>query len=148
MLPSRFNVRCYGIWIHQNRILICRENGGLMEMVKFPGGGLEYGEGLVECLYREFMEETGTSLNHHELLWINDFYQQSAFHQGDQLISVYYLVSASTLPAETKVTEIRDGKEWQIQLEWVPLSQLKPDDMTFPVDQVLVQRLIAGHLSK
>ena len=34
-----------------------KKEGGI-EFTKFPGGGLEFGEGLRECLVREFLEET------------------------------------------------------------------------------------------
>lgn len=31
--------------------------------MKFPGGGLEYGEGVLECLHREFDEELNVKID-------------------------------------------------------------------------------------
>jgi len=44
----RFNVRVYGLLINdRNEILISDEQEYGMQFSKFPGGGLEYGEGLI-----------------------------------------------------------------------------------------------------
>nr|MCU0376467.1 NUDIX domain-containing protein [Chitinophagaceae bacterium] len=55
-----FNVRVYGILINeQGELLVADEKirGGYY--TKFPGGGLEFGEGTRDCLVREFQEELG-----------------------------------------------------------------------------------------
>ena len=55
--PSRFNVRVYGIWIHEGRILVNEELIRGKHVIKFPGGGLDLGEGTVDGLKREWKEE-------------------------------------------------------------------------------------------
>ena len=55
---SRFNIRVYGILINDNKqVLVADEyiRGGMY--TKFPGGGLEFGEGTRDCLKRELKEE-------------------------------------------------------------------------------------------
>ncbi|HEY8915013.1 MAG TPA: NUDIX domain-containing protein, partial [Chitinophaga sp.] len=55
---SCFNVRVYGIMINeQKQVLVSDEyiRGGYY--TKFPGGGLEFGEGTLECIIREWQEE-------------------------------------------------------------------------------------------
>ena len=53
-----FNVRVYGLLINErNEILLSDEQEHGFRFVKFPGGGLECGEGLIDGLKREFMEE-------------------------------------------------------------------------------------------
>ena len=55
---KKFNIRVYGILINQNKeILVLDETRNGYSFTKFPGGGLEWGEGFKECLEREFEEE-------------------------------------------------------------------------------------------
>ena len=55
---------------------------------------MEYGEGTRDCLKREFMEELNLNIEVGEHLYTTDFFQESAFHPGHQIISIYYLVKA------------------------------------------------------
>jgi ADP-ribose pyrophosphatase YjhB (NUDIX family) len=77
-----------------NQILVVHEQINDFKFTKFPGGGLEYGEGLLDCLIREFDEETGLDIDVIEHFYTTDFFQSSAFKPNDQLISVYYKVAA------------------------------------------------------
>src|ERR1700760_3429253 len=87
-----FNVRVYGLLINDNyEILVSDEYEYKMNFTKFPGGGLEYGEGLTEGLKREFMEECNTAIVVTGHFYTTDFFVKSAFNDS-QIISVYYLV--------------------------------------------------------
>ena len=91
----RFNVRVYGVLINEKKQLLVSDElirGGYY--TKFPGGGLEYGEGTRDCLKREFVEELNLNIEVGEHLYTTDFFQESAFHPGHQIISIYYLVKA------------------------------------------------------
>ena len=56
------SVRARAILINSNdEVLMCYSNG-LMHY-EFPGGHLEEGESLEECLRREILEETGIEIN-------------------------------------------------------------------------------------
>ena len=49
-----FNIRVYGILINDKKqVLVSDEFIRGSYYTKFPGGGLEYGEGLIEALKRE-----------------------------------------------------------------------------------------------
>src|SRR6266513_6357519 len=90
-----FNIRVYGILINEKKqVLVADEfiRGGYY--VKFPGGGLELGEGTRDCLKREFKEEMNLDVEIGEHLYTTDFYQVSAFNPAHQIISIYYLVKA------------------------------------------------------
>jgi 8-oxo-dGTP diphosphatase len=92
---SQFTLRVYGILINeQKQVLVTDEfiRGGLY--TKFPGGGLEFGEGTRDCLVREFMEELGLRVAVTDHLYTTDFFQMSAFRATDQIISIYYYVKA------------------------------------------------------
>ena len=87
----RFNIRVYGILINDRKqILVADEyvRGGLY--TKFPGGGLEFGEGTRDCLKRELKEELGIEAAIGDHIYTTDFFQMSAFRPDDQIISIYY----------------------------------------------------------
>ena len=90
---KKFNIRVYGLLIENGKLFVADEIvlGG-RRVTKFPGGGLELGEGTVQCVEREFLEETGFSVKVTEHFYTTDFFQQSAFNPDDQIISIYYKV--------------------------------------------------------
>src|ERR1700747_1995916 len=90
-----FNVRVYGILLGENKkVLVSDEfiRGGYY--TKFPGGGLEFGEGTRECLKREFKEEMDLAVEVPEHLYTPDFFIRSAWNPGQQMLSIYYFVKA------------------------------------------------------
>lgn len=88
---SMFNIRVYGILINEKRqVLVSDEFIRGVYITKFPGGGLEFGEGTRECLAREFMEEMHLKVKVADHIYTTDFYQQSTFNAAHQIISVYY----------------------------------------------------------
>jgi 8-oxo-dGTP diphosphatase len=140
-----FNVRVYGLLINNdNEVLISDEQEYGIRFTKFPGGGLEYGEGLIEGLKREFVEECNTDVEVISHFYTTDFFVKSAFNDS-QIISVYYLVKAiSDLRFITK-TEVFDfdGEGDLLQaFRWVKLSELTANDFTFPTDQYVANLLI------
>ena len=57
MTLKRFNIRVYGLLLDQGRVLVSDEFIRGQRVTKFPGGGLELGEGTKDCLIRELREE-------------------------------------------------------------------------------------------
>ena len=89
------NIRVYGILINEKRqILVSDELIRGMKITKFCGGGLEFGEGTVDCVIREFKEEMNVAVKMKNHLYTTDFFQISAFNHTDQIISIYYYVHA------------------------------------------------------
>ncbi len=90
-----FNIRVYGILINeQKQVLVSDEYIRGMYITKFPGGGLEPGEGTRDCLKREFLEEMNLNVEVGEHIYTTDFFQVSAFNKDQQIISIYYFVKA------------------------------------------------------
>ncbi len=90
-----FNIRVYGILLGQNnQVLVSDEFIRGNYYTKFPGGGLEFGEGTRDCLKREFKEEMNLEVKVTDHIYTTDFFQLSAFTQGHQIISIYYFVEA------------------------------------------------------
>src|SRR4029079_7047858 len=93
--PGSFNIRVYGVLINEKKqVLVSDEYIRGSYYTKFPGGGLELGEGTRDCLKREFKEEMDLEVEVGEHLYTTDFYQVSAFNPDHQIISIYYYVKA------------------------------------------------------
>jgi 8-oxo-dGTP diphosphatase len=91
---SQFNIRVYGILINERKqVLVCDEYIRGEYYTKFPGGGLEFGEGTRDCLKREFMEEMKLNVEIGDHIYTTDYFQLSAFNPGHQIISIYYYAS-------------------------------------------------------
>ena len=87
-----FNIRVYGILINENNQLLVSDEYIRGEYyTKFPGGGLEFGEGTRDCLKREFKEEMDLDVEIGEHIYTTDYFQMSAFNPEHQIISIYYL---------------------------------------------------------
>jgi 8-oxo-dGTP diphosphatase len=136
---NRFNIRVYGLLINeQNEILLIHEKIRDFAFTKFPGGGLELGEGMIDCLVREFKEEAELDVEVTEHFYTTDFFQQSAFKKSDQLISVYYkirpLQPTSGIRLDSFTIEDNGALE-QLQFFWVKLDELQESMLTFPIDK-------------
>lgn len=140
---SYFNVRVYGILINkENQVLISDEQSGGRVFSKFPGGGLELGEGLADALKREFMEECDAEIEVLGHLYTTDFYEQSSFNDS-QILSIYYLVKeVRPLLLNFKI-EPFDFDEGTLQsFRWISLDVLKTDDVTFKTDKTAIELLL------
>ena len=90
-----FNIRVYGILINEKKqILVSDEFIRGNYYTKFPGGGLEFGEGTRDCLKREFLEEMDLNVKIGEHIYTTDFFQMSAFNPEHQIVSIYYFARA------------------------------------------------------
>lgn len=65
-------VRCAGIVKKSERFLIVKSNYEGEEFWIFPGGGLEPGESLKECVKREVFEETGVNVRVDKLIFLDE----------------------------------------------------------------------------
>ena len=141
-----FNIRVYGILINAaSQVLLSDEYIRGAYITKFPGGGLEPGEGTRDCLKREFREEMDLNVSVEDHIYTTDFYQQSAFNPAQQIISVYYFVKALgaiTVPLRSKVF---DFDETQLKVyastgetetfRFVNWSDFSEASMTLPIDK-------------
>src|ERR1700733_9434902 len=139
-----FNVRVYGLLINEDgEILISDEQEYGIRFTKFPGGGLEFGEGLIDGLKREFIEECNAEIEVLGHFYTTDFFVKSAFNDS-QVISVYYIVK-NTKPLQLNFKTLVfdfDGEGDVLQsFRWVKLTQLVAEDFLFPTDQHVVKLL-------
>lgn len=74
---NQLRVRVCGICVQKGKILLVNHSG-MNESGEFwspPGGGLQFGETIEDCLKREFLEETSTVISVGSFLKINEFVQ-------------------------------------------------------------------------
>ncbi len=135
-----FNLRVYALIIDQDSILVSRELIMGKYLYKFPGGGLEYGEGLIEGLQRESMEEMNQNLEDIEHFYTTDFFQQSQFDSKDQLIAIYYKAKLTSKINNKLKIPIKDFPVF----EWKKIVDLSEKDLHFPTDK-FVFNLLKNH---
>jgi 8-oxo-dGTP diphosphatase len=138
---NRFNIRVYGILLNgDDEVLLVNETIRGFSFTKFPGGGLEFGEGIAGCLEREFMEELNLQTEIIKHFYTTDFFQQSAFRKTDQLISIYYLVRSKFPDYEINLqeqTEFLNEDCDKRQFFWKKRKELHAEMLTFPVDKLV-----------
>lgn len=143
MKDNRFNIRVYGLVIHQGRLLISHEKFKNRAFTKFPGGGLEWGEGIEDCLIREFNEELGIEIEPGFLFHVTSRFHQSSFYAEDQVVGVYFLISPDGFDqlSHSLDNEYSDGKSERF--EWVPFDTFNPEILTFKTDREAAEKLLA-----
>ncbi len=145
MYKKGFNIRVYGIWINENnQILLSDERIENFEFTKFPGGGMEYGEGTIDCLKREWMEELNTPIEILSHFYTTDFYQPSAFHRETQIVSIYYLIKPCYTPMidfkQTAKEYTYEGKE-EIYFRLKNFTDFSEVDVDLPIDKIVAKLL-------
>ena len=149
------SVRVYGLYITGNNELLVSDEyirGGYY--TKLPGGGLETGEGTRDCLKREFKEELNADIEVLDHVYTTDFYQPSAFSNTSQILSIYYTVKLLKPLSVNIRKEKFDFTEAELEMynttksieafRMIPLSDLKVDDMTLPIDKVVIKQLLSS----
>lgn len=70
----RLRVRVCGICIHEDKVLLLRHRSiGDGQWWGPPGGGLQYGEETTDALRREFVEETGLTVEIRRFLFVHEY---------------------------------------------------------------------------
>ncbi|MGQ8336539.1 NUDIX domain-containing protein [Sunxiuqinia sp. A32] len=136
---NHFNIRVYGIFENeQDEILITDEFQLDTKMTKFPGGGLKFGEGTIECLKREMLEECQQEIGQIKHFYTTDFYQKALYFKDHQLISIYYKAKLKA-PINFKIShqpfDFNEMKNGNQSFRWVKRKNLNSPEFTFPIDK-------------
>ena len=147
-----FNIRVYGILINEKKqVLVSDEFIRNNYYTKFPGGGLEFGEGTRDCLKREFKEEMDLDVAIDGHIYTTDFFQMSAFNPSHQIISIYYFAHAlEPIKAplrskpfdfderELKMYETTGETETFRFIDWEDFSD---ECVTLPIDKIVAKMI-------
>lgn len=132
-LPKFFRIAVYGLLWQDNYLLFAREIIQGREVVKLPGGGMQFGEGTIDALKREFMEELNVDVEVLQHIYTTDFFVPSAFHSDYQVLAIYYLVRS------TEVLPSVDFRRNGINFFWQSLSEVHQNILTFETDKKALQ---------
>jgi 8-oxo-dGTP diphosphatase len=150
---EKFTIRVYGILMDDNkRVLVSDEFIRGNYFTKFPGGGMELGEGTRDCLKREFKEETGLDVTIGNHIYTTDYFQQSAFKVIDQIVSIYYFATANdtnelqnlitkTTPFEFEAHQVSDPNGQSEVLRWIEWNDFTEETVSLPIDKIVVRML-------
>lgn len=129
-----FNVRVYALLEHNGKVLVMHEPFQGKLIYKFPGGGLEFGEGTKDCLVREFKEELNLDVEITSHFYTQDFFVLNAFDPTEQVLLIYYKATITDKAlANLKILDA-DIEE----LVWIEPKQLKATKFTLEADKVVV----------
>lgn len=136
---DKINVRVYATAVKDRKVLVLYEEYAGEHLMKLPGGGLEFGEGLLDCLKREFEEELNVRINIKSHLYTQEEFLVSRFRENEQLLTVYYEV------------EIEDENEFLIldpcieKTEWIPID-ISENPFQLPIDRIAFEKLKEKYL--
>ena len=150
-----FNIRVYGILINEKKqVLVSDEFIRGSYYTKFPGGGLEFGEGTRDCLKREFKEEMDLEVEIGDHIYTTDFFQMSAFNPEHQIVSIYYFAKAiEPIRAPLRDT-LFDFDEQQLKVyketgetetfRFINWEDFSEDSVTLPIDKIVAEMIKAN----
>lgn len=142
----RFNVRVYGFILRDGpraddgttgmEVLLSDESIMGRNCTKWPGGGLEFGEGPEECLRREAEEEMAQDMRVGRLIHATRGFVRSAWRPEEQVLCHYYLAHIAS-PQLLRTSDVPFGfAPGSVQsFRWVPVAALREEDLTFATDR-------------
>jgi 8-oxo-dGTP diphosphatase len=146
MKPSAFNIRVYFLCLkdHGRTVLVSDEIIRGKHFSKFPGGGLEFGEGTRDCVHREAMEELGQDVKSIVHFYTTDFFLRSAFNPAHQVVSIYYkaeLEGEQQFRTESKRFAFGNATADTERFRWVAIDELDPEEFELPADRRVADML-------
>tara|TARA_B100000768_G_scaffold118340_1_gene109471 strand:+ start:266 stop:748 length:483 start_codon:yes stop_codon:yes gene_type:complete len=129
-------LRVYGFLMnYSGQVLIAVERYNAIPMVKFPGGGVDWGEGHRDALIREFKEELDLSVKVKNNIYFNDFAVESVIDSKFQVQSFFYIVEAlGSLEFQTH-TSIEFPETDGERFVWCNIEELDENMFTFKIEK-------------
>lgn len=127
---DKINVRVYATIVKDNKVLVLHEEYVGEQLMKFPGGGLEFGESVLECVQRELDEELNVKVKNIEHLYTQEDFLVSKFRNSEQLLTIYYLAE---MVEENELLIMDPCIE---KIEWVSL-ETEENPFPLPIDKIV-----------
>ncbi len=105
---------------------------------------MEFGEGPRGCLIREIREELRMEAIDIEHFYTTDFFQPSAYREGDQIISIYFrfrVADPSAIRTSDVPFDFINALDPTESFRWLDLSRARVEDVTLPIDRVVMEML-------
>lgn len=131
---DKINIRVYACVVKDKKVLTLFEEYAGEALMKFPGGGLEYGEGVLECLHREFEEELNVKVEIVEHFYTQEDFLVSRFRENEQLLTIYYIVNIIN---EEDFIILDPCIE---KTEWIDIHQAH-NPFPLPIDKIVFDKL-------
>lgn len=139
---KHFNIRVYGLIMNdKTQVLLTDEYALDQKMTKFPGGGMQFGEGPVDCLKREAMEEFGQEIEIIGHFYTTHFFQRALYFEDHQLISIYYKIKFKEKPRfkiSSMPFDFPDMVNGSQSFRWADITSLNEEDLSFPIDRYVL----------
>lgn len=120
---NKLRVRVCGLLVQADAVLLAQLHSPVTENLVWipPGGGLQFGEQMEDCLNREFAEETNIDIAVHDLVHINELVEPP--YHG---IEFYFEVEQTGGELDIGLDpELSWDHQLIRDLAWIPMDELK-----------------------
>lgn len=144
---TKFNIRVYGLIINEfEEVLISDEMFMKKKLIKFPGGGMNFGEGPIDCLKREAIEELNQEIEVIDHFYTTEYFIPTKFFNDRQLVAIYYLArltEPTTFKPSNKPFDFIGDEDGMQSFRWIAKDQLNKINFSFELDSLVAEKLTA-----
>ncbi|MDF3918511.1 NUDIX domain-containing protein [Salinicola salarius] len=96
-------IKCAGVILENGKLLVVRKKGS--DVFLSPGGKVEQGEPLQDCVVRELKEETDIDVR--DLRFMGSYLSQSAIEDKRIILHAWFVNYSGVATASSEIEEIR-----------------------------------------
>lgn len=135
------HIGVYGVFVLDNKLLCIKKRKGIYQYrYDLPGGSQQKGEGFIETLKREILEETGYSVFSYRNSRAYDFFVSlNNFKECIHHLAIMYDIVLSREKIKEIPKLVLEGKNDSDGIEWVNFSQITCDNSSPLVLKVLAE---------
>lgn len=138
---DQLRIRVCGLLLKEDTLLLAQLHSPVTGSLIWtpPGGGLQFGETMYECLKREFFEETGLKVEVNHLAHVNEM-----IHKPYHAVEFYFTVTRTGGSIKTGLDpEHADDEQLLRDIRWQPVKDIDnlpfaPESLT---DKILNHKL-------